>query len=142
MTDNKNLRKRAVIVPNWQSVVADVFFSEVQALRYLDTKSSIVYAMRKLGRSENYHAPKLWINSTHSCLSADKKFNTSHASFAYRKQLPPQRTVGTIGSVWQESTLSKETTGPAQTNTQGTKDHQEGHPLDSNQLTTCEGRPT
>jgi len=27
----------------------------------------------------------------------------------------PQRTVGTIGSVWQESTLSKETTGPAQT---------------------------
>jgi len=32
---------------------------------------------------------------------------------AYRKQLPPQRTVGTIGSVWQESTLSKETMGPA-----------------------------
>ena len=40
---------------------------------------------------------------------------TSHASIAYRKQLPPQRTVGTIGSVWQESTPSKETTGPAQT---------------------------
>jgi len=38
-----------------------------------------------------------------------------HASIAYRKQLPPQRTVGTIGSVWQESTPSKETTGPAQT---------------------------
>ena len=37
---------------------------------------------------------------------------------AYRKQLPPQRTVGTIGSVWQESTPWKETTGPAQTNTQ------------------------
>jgi len=43
---------------------------------------------------------------------------TSHASIAYRKQLPPQRTVGTIGSIWQESTPSKETTGPAQTNTQ------------------------
>jgi len=41
--------------------------------------------------------------------------STSHASIAYRKQLPPQRTVGTIGSVWQESTPSKETTGPAQT---------------------------
>ena len=40
---------------------------------------------------------------------------TSHASIAYRKQLTPQRTVGTIGSVWQESTPSKETTGPAQT---------------------------
>jgi len=39
---------------------------------------------------------------------------TSHASFAYRKQLPPQQTVGTTGSVWQESTPSKETTGPAQ----------------------------
>jgi len=38
---------------------------------------------------------------------------TSHASIAYRKQLPPQRTVGTIGSVWQESTHSMETTGPA-----------------------------
>ena len=35
---------------------------------------------------------------------------TTHASIAYRKQLPPQRTVGTIGSVWQESTPSKETT--------------------------------
>ena len=45
-------------------------------------------------------------------------FTTSHASIAYRKQLTPQRTVGTIGSVWQESTPSKETTGPAQTNTQ------------------------
>ena len=30
----------------------------------------------------------------------------------------PQRMVGIIGSVWQESTPSKETTGPAQTNTQ------------------------
>jgi len=40
---------------------------------------------------------------------------TSHASIAYRKQLPPRRTVGTIGSVWQDSTPLKETTGPAQT---------------------------
>jgi len=39
--------------------------------------------------------------------------STSHASIANRKQLPPQRTVGTIGSVWQESTPSKETMGPA-----------------------------
>jgi len=38
---------------------------------------------------------------------------TSYASVAYRKQIPPQWTVGTIGSVWQESTPSKETTGPA-----------------------------
>jgi len=67
---------------------------------------------------------------------------TSHASLAYRKQLHPQRTVGIIGSVWQESTTSKEIMGPAQTNTQSTKDHQEGHPLDPNQLTTCEGRLT
>ena len=44
--------------------------------------------------------------------------NTSHASTAYRKQLTPQPIVGTIGIVWQESTPSKETTGPAQTNTQ------------------------
>ena len=36
-------------------------------------------------------------------------------SIAYRKQLPPQWTVGAIGSVWQESTPSKETTGPAKT---------------------------
>ena len=42
-------------------------------------------------------------------------FLISHASIAYRKELPPQRTVGTIGSVWQESTPSKEATGPAQT---------------------------
>jgi len=34
---------------------------------------------------------------------------TSHASIAYREQLPPQRTAGTIGSVWQESTPPKET---------------------------------
>jgi len=40
---------------------------------------------------------------------------TSHASIVYRKQLPLQRTVGTIGSVWLESTPSKETTGPAKT---------------------------
>jgi len=40
---------------------------------------------------------------------------TSHASITYRKQLPLQRTVGTIGRVWQEGTPSKETTGPAQT---------------------------
>jgi len=38
---------------------------------------------------------------------------TSHASIAYHEQLPPQPTVGTIGSVWQESAPSKETTGPA-----------------------------
>jgi len=38
---------------------------------------------------------------------------TSHASIAYRKQPPRQRTVGTIGSALQESTPSKETTGPA-----------------------------
>jgi len=42
---------------------------------------------------------------------------TSHASIAYRKRLPPQRAVGTIGSVWQESTPSKEATGPAQNST-------------------------
>jgi len=36
-------------------------------------------------------------------------------SIAYRKQIPPQRTVGIIGSVWQESTPLRETTGPAQT---------------------------
>jgi len=46
---------------------------------------------------------------------------TSYASIAYRKQLHLQRIVGTIGSVWQESTPSKETTGPAQTNTQSTE---------------------
>jgi len=40
---------------------------------------------------------------------------TSHANIAYRKQLPPQRTVGTIGSAWQESTSSKKTTGQAKT---------------------------
>ena len=40
---------------------------------------------------------------------------TSHASIRYRKQLPPQPPVGTIGTVWQESTPSKETMGPAQT---------------------------
>jgi len=45
-------------------------------------------------------------------------YYTSHASIAYREQLPPQRTVGTFGSVWQESTPSKETTGSAQTDTQ------------------------
>jgi len=44
--------------------------------------------------------------------------NTTHASIPYRRQLPPQRTVGTIGSVWHESTPSKQTTGPAQTKTQ------------------------
>jgi len=42
-------------------------------------------------------------------------YTTSHASIAYRKQLPPQRTAGAIGSVWQESTPSNETTEPAQT---------------------------
>ena len=48
------------------------------------------------------------------CMS--KVFNLT--SIAYHKQLPPQRTVGTIGSVWQESNHSKETTEPAPTNTQ------------------------
>jgi len=47
------------------------------------------------------------------CLSLNHRgINTSHASIAYRKQLPPQWTVGTVGSVWQESTPSKEITGP------------------------------
>ena len=50
--------------------------------------------------------------------SDDAIIKTSHASIAYRKQLPPQRTVGTIGPVWQKSTPSKETTGPAQTRPQ------------------------
>jgi len=40
---------------------------------------------------------------------AQQYFITSHASISYREQLPPQRTAGTIGSVWQESTPSKET---------------------------------
>jgi len=75
-------------------------------------------------------------------MSYDITVCTSHASIAYRKRLQPQRAVGTIGSVWEESTPSKETTGPAQTNTQSTKNYQEGHPLDSNQLTTCEGKLT
>jgi len=47
---------------------------------------------------------------------------TSHISIAYRKQLTAQRTEGTIGSVWKESTPSKETTGPAQTDTQSETD--------------------
>ena len=46
-------------------------------------------------------------------MGSDNINATSHASIAYREQLPPQRTVGTIGSVWQESTPSKETMGPA-----------------------------
>jgi len=49
------------------------------------------------------------------------EYNTSHVSIAYRKQLPPQRMVGTIGSEWNESTLSKETMRPAQTDPQSTK---------------------
>ena len=36
-------------------------------------------------------------------------------TITYCKELPRQRTVGTIDSVWQESTPSKETAGPAQT---------------------------
>jgi len=36
---------------------------------------------------------------------------TSHASIAYRKQLPSQRAVGIIGSVWQESTLRRKLRG-------------------------------
>jgi len=79
MTDERNLRKRAVIVTIWQSVVVGDAFFQVQALTYLDIKPSIAYAMRKLGPSENYHELKLWINFTHSCLSADKKFNTTPA---------------------------------------------------------------
>jgi len=47
------------------------------------------------------------------CLRQVIIVETSHASIAYHKQIPPQRTGGTIGSVWQESTPSKETTGPA-----------------------------
>jgi len=45
----------------------------------------------------------------------DEILVTSHASITYREQLPLQRTVGTMGSVWQESTPSKETTEPART---------------------------
>ena len=45
----------------------------------------------------------------------------SHANIAYRKQLPPQWTAGTIGSEWHESTPSKETTRPARTSLQSTK---------------------
>jgi len=48
-------------------------------------------------------------------------YDTSHASIAYRKQLPPQRMVGTIGSEWHESTPLKETTRAAQTSLQSTK---------------------
>jgi len=50
-----------------------------------------------------------------SPIASNYPLNTSHASIAYCKQLPLQRTVGTIGSVWLESAPSKETTGPAQT---------------------------
>jgi len=45
----------------------------------------------------------------------------AHSSIAYRKELPPQWTMGTIGPVWQKSASSKETTGPAQTNTKSEK---------------------
>jgi len=41
--------------------------------------------------------------------------NASHASTAYCKQLPPQQTVDTLGSVWHENTPSKETKRSAQT---------------------------
>jgi len=47
-----------------------------------------------------------WWPISHEKLS----LQTSHASIAYRKQLPRKRTVSTIGSVWQESTPSTETT--------------------------------
>ena len=50
-----------------------------------------------------------------------KTATTSHASVAYHKQLPPQRTVGTIGGEWRESTSSKETTRRAQTSPQSTE---------------------
>jgi len=63
---------------------------------------------------------------------------TSHASIAYRKQLPPQRIVGTIGSVWQKSTPSKETKGPAQTNTQSTNNAMK---VNSRKCQTAHARP-
>jgi len=50
---------------------------------------------------------------SHHLTSLEIQLSTGHASIAYRKQIPSQRTVGTIGSVWQENTPSKETTGPA-----------------------------
>ena len=67
---------------------------------------------------------------------------TSHSSIAYRKQLPPQQAVDGNGRVRYESTSAKKTPWPATTYPQSKKDHQEGHQLDSNQLTTWEGRPT
>jgi len=71
-----------------------------------------LYSANRLGRGESHY-------SIFVCASSWLVFNlhtaTSHASLAYRKQLPPQRTVGTIGSAWQESAPSKETTGPAPT---------------------------
>ena len=60
---------------------------------------------------------------------------TSHASIAYRKQLPPQRTVGGNGRVRNESTLSKEASLPAYI-THIAKNQQEGHQQDLNQLNT------
>ena len=47
--------------------------------------------------------------------------HTSHANIVYRKQLPPQRTVSTIGSKWHENNPLKETMRPAQTSPQSTK---------------------
>jgi len=65
----------------------------------------------------------MYDGQAHTEIKQDKQgnhisYHTSHASITYREQLTPQRTVGAIGSVWQENTPSKETTGPAQTNTQ------------------------
>jgi len=47
-------------------------------------------------------------------------YNASLASIAYRNY-PLNETMGTIRSEWHESTPSKETTRPAQTNLQSTK---------------------
>ena len=71
----------------------------------------------KINRQQNHHVR---IMKSIAC-RAIVTIITSHASIAYRQQLPRQWTVGTIGSVWQESTPSKGTTGPAQTNRQSTK---------------------
>ena len=75
--------------------------------------SSIELGIKKI----HIHHALCWKNPLWSSPGAiERSYNiicTSHANIAYGKQIPPQRTVRTIGSVWQESTPSKETTGPA-----------------------------
>jgi len=81
--------------------------------------------------------PILWNENDNDKLLCRFNINisTSHASIAYRKQLPPQRTVGGNGRVRNESTPSKEASLPAYI-THIAKNQQEGHQLDLNQLTT------